>query len=135
MNNTNSEKTEQGLTPNQIRAIKAILECKTYSQAIKRANIGKTSLYAWLKNPAFKNELDRQLKELSDHALDRLKASTTEAVDVLIKTLKRRNPHLQLKSAKSIMDYFLKIKELQEFDERLSKLEEVVQKERSLGTL
>ena len=124
--NQTVETTEKELTAKQLRAIRSIITSKNYDAASKKAQIGKTTLFQWLKDSAFKAELDRQLNELTDHALNRLKAATEEAVDILIKTLKKRNPHLQFRGAKSILDYFIKIKEFQEFEQRLSKLEEIV---------
>ena len=118
--------TTTELTPKQVKTIKAILESRTYTEAVKQAKVGKATLYEWLKDPLFKAELDDRLKKLIDCSLNQLKGASGIAVDTLVKCLKKKDPNLQYRASVKILDFVLKLREHQEFEERLDKLEKIV---------
>jgi len=73
----------EGLTKRQREAIPFLATSPTYAEGIKRAKIGKTTLYKWLKDPVFVRELDNQRDLVVNEAFDILKASLTKAITTL----------------------------------------------------
>jgi hypothetical protein len=56
------------LTDRQLKAIPHIVSSPTYTEGYQKAEINKTTLYKWLKEPEFKHELDRQRDEVAAEA-------------------------------------------------------------------
>lgn len=121
MENTEPKRT---LTIRQIRAIPFIVGGKTALEGVKKAKIGKTTYYGWMKQPEFKKEVNRQKNELIKQSLFDLKLSSKEAVKVLIELLKSDNETIRLKTALSILEYAKVFMEQDEIIERLKNLEE-----------
>ena len=74
----------QKLTNKQETLIAALLTEPTYAAAAKKAGIGQTTLYRWLKLPDFRAAYDEARRELVKSALRRLQAGTVEAVETLL---------------------------------------------------
>jgi hypothetical protein len=116
--------TEKELTPKQLQVIAAVLESKNYSDACKKCGISARLFYKWQnEKPAFKTELNRCTAEITSMAIDRLKILLEKSVDVLGSCLDDTDARVKIQAAKSLIDFYLKSKELLEFDERLEVLE------------
>lgn len=112
------------LTPKQITALPCFAANATIDAACKEAGISKNAYYKWLKNPAFKSELDRLRNEMVNDAVNQLKAATVKAATTLSSLLDRDdNPSVQRAAANDILNHVGKFKELQELQERIEKLE------------
>ena len=74
----------QKLTSKQETLIAALLTEPTYAAAAKKAGIGETTLYRWMKLPDFRAAYDEARRELVKSALRRLQAGTVEAVETLL---------------------------------------------------
>jgi len=69
MNTTAQKRTPSAsLTGRQLRAIAVILTAPNMEAAAHRARVGRTTLYQWLREPAFRDELNRQQNEVFDAA-------------------------------------------------------------------
>jgi len=124
----NAEKT--GLTKRQQRAIPILLTSPTYTDAAQKARIGRNTLYGWLKDPAFKAELERQRDEITEEAYGLLSQNLTKAVEVLTTLLDDSDKKLKRLAAKDILDFFVKHIELKAFEERLEAIEESLDSKR-----
>ncbi len=122
MNKTEQNGTE--LTKKQLDSLPVILSSKSLAEGLKKANVSKTTYYAWLKLPEYKKELNRIKKEIVEQALNELKISTTEAVKVLKDLLSSENEHIQLRTAIKILDFTEKFMEQEDIIERLNRFEE-----------
>ena len=116
------------LTNRQILAINQIIASPTLEEARVRAKISKGTLYAWLKDGPFKAELKRQRDEVIQEALNCLKGGLARAVDELLTLLASQNPNLRYRACRDVIEYALKSIELEEIDERLSKVEAALAK-------
>lgn len=117
------------LSPRQLRAITAILEAPSMDAASKNAGVGRTTLYAWLGDPAFNAELVRRRAEVFADALDRLKGLSGQAVDALSELINSTDdPRTRLGAVRVALDTAFTAHEKQEFEERLAALERLAGK-------
>ncbi len=114
------------LTNRQLLAIGQIITSPTLEEARRKAKISKGTLYAWLKDEAFKSELKHHRDEVIQEALDRLKCALSKAVDGLIALMDSKQPYLKHRASKDIIDYALKSIELEDIEERLTKVEQTL---------
>jgi len=111
------------LTHRQLQAIAAILDTESMEAAARLAHVGRTTLYAWLREPAFRAELKRRQNEIFDAALARLKSLVGNAVNGLGELVKAESESVKRAACRDILDAALKVKELHEIDERLTEIE------------
>lgn len=114
------------LSNRQLLAISQIIASTTLEEARRKAKISKGTLYAWLRDDAFKAELKRQRDEVIKESLARLKSAITKAVEELIKLMDSSRPELRRLASKDILEYALKSIELEEIEERLDKVEQAI---------
>lgn len=107
-------------------AIQHIIASSTLEDACRKAKISKGTIYAWLKESAFKTELKRQRDEVVNEALDCLKCALTKAVDGLIGLLDSPRDDLRRWICKDIIEYSLKSIELEDIETRLDKIEAMI---------
>jgi len=121
---------EKGLTKRQQRAIPILLTSPTYTDAARKARVGRNTLYSWLKDPAFKAELERQRHEITEEAYGLLSQNLTKAVEVLTTLLDDSEKRLKRLAAKDILEFFIKHIEMKAFEERLEAIEECLDSKR-----
>ena len=112
------------LTDRQIKVIPHIVACPTYTEGCEKAKINKTTLYKWLKEPEFKAELDRQRDEITQEAFGVLSQNLTKAVEALTGLLDDGDKRLKRLTAKDVIDYFIKHKESEDLEKRITAIEE-----------
>ncbi|MEW5949343.1 MAG: hypothetical protein AB1711_08010 [Thermodesulfobacteriota bacterium] len=125
------QKEAKGLTERQIKAIPHLVVSSSYEEGRKAARISKNTLYTWLRDPTFKDELKKQRNTVVDEAFESLKASVTRAVDVLSRLLNSQNESMQRYAANDILNYVMKVKELADIEDRLSSIERIVLEKRT----
>jgi hypothetical protein len=112
------------LTARQIKAIPFIISSPTYTEGMKKAKVNRSTFYKWLKEPEFKTELDRQRDEIADEAFGVLSQSLTKAVETLVALLDNKDDRLKRLTAKDIIDFMIRHKEIEDLDERLAAIEQ-----------
>ena len=117
----NSEKTH--LTRRQLKAMPIIVASPTYTQACEKAQLNRTTLYKWLKDPQFKAELDRQRDKIAAEAFGVLSQSLTKAVETLVSLLDNVDDRLKRLTAKDIIDFFIRHKENEDLEQRIAAIE------------
>lgn len=121
---TEPDENQNQLTPRQIKALPCFAANASIEASCKEADISRETYYQWLKNPAFKSELDRLRNEIVNDAVNQLKATTVKAATTLSSLLDRDdNPSVQRAAANDILNHVGRFKELQELQERIEKLE------------
>ncbi len=81
----------------------------------------------WLKDPAFRAELDRRRSELAAQGFGLLSQSVTKAVETLVGLLDTEDGRLKRLAARDILDQHTKFKELDELTERIEHIEQRLQ--------
>jgi hypothetical protein len=112
------------LTDRQLKAIPHIVSSSTYAEGCEKAKINKTTLYKWLKEPEFKAEIDRQRDELAAEVFGVLSQSLTQAVETLVSLLDNKDDRLKRLTAKDIIDFIIRHKEVEDLDKRLAAVEQ-----------
>ena len=109
-------------------AILNLLSSPSIREAADASNVSERTLYRWLKNPHFLQELKEYEDQLMKDASRRLLYLAGKAIDVTSEIL--QNPDssdsARLRSAKIIFDQMLKIKGLIEIKEEVDRLEELI---------
>lgn len=123
---TKANKQEGGLTERQLKAIPHLVVSTSYEKGCRKAGIARNTLYEWLKDPAFKAELNLQRDQVIEGALDILKGHISGAVDALVGLLDTENEYLRRSVANDIIEHVLKGRELEDFEKRISELERCV---------
>ena len=80
------------LSPKQAKVIAVIALGATISEAARRAGVGRSSIYNWLKSDAlFAAELNRARQERKDALWAQLSGLAVESADFIAKLLKDEN--------------------------------------------
>lgn len=116
----------QDLTSRQLMLIGHIIASPSNEEACRRAKVSKGTLYEWLKDEVFRQELKRRRDEIVNLSIDRLKIAMTEAVDGLIDLLKTDRPELKRVVCKDILEFGLRSIEIERIVTRLDEIERVV---------
>ena len=120
-------KEDQELTGKQINAIPHLIASKTLKEGCKKAGVSRKTLYEWLKDPVFKEELRAQRDVIIEEAIEDLRGNLTKATETLIDLLKNADSKaLKRYVAKDIIDYVMKARELGDIEERLVKIERII---------
>ncbi len=119
------------LTSNQIRVINCLLQNDSIDAASKKAKLARGTIYAWMKQEAFKNRLEEGRDELYKEGLDSLKTATKKASATLIALLDDKDRNTRRLAAKDIINFAIKAVETKELEERINTIEEVLEQQRN----
>ncbi len=113
------------LKPQQRRAIAALLTERDIRAAALKCEVSERVLYRWLELPEFKAELRAASKQAIDTAILRLSELSGQAVDTLreVMTDTATPPGTRVQAANIALARLLDLRELQELEERLQKIE------------
>ena len=113
------------------RQEKAIIELltptnKSVLSVAKKLRMGERTIHTWLKQPEFQKALRESRNKLREDAIERLKETVITAVECLTGLLTSEKEIIRLKASQLIIDYTLRLRETEDFDERLKKLEKIL---------
>lgn len=115
---------KNSLTDKQLRVIPFLLEAPCIEEGCKQARVSKATVYAWLKEEAFREELRKQREEVVRGALETLKANTAKATETLVKLLDSDKEGIQARAAEDIIEFTQKAIELEDLERRIAAIEE-----------
>lgn len=121
---------KETLTEKQLRAIPFLLAAPSIEEGCKRARVGKATVYGWLKEEAFREELRRQREEVVRGALETLKANVSKATETLVKLLDSDKEGIQARAAEDIIEFTQKAIELEELERRIAAIENQIDQRR-----
>ena len=124
---------EDGLTNRQRRAIPAIIEGPTMEAAARVAGVVKSTLYEWLKIPAFVDALEDGRGALYREGMDALKAAASKAARTLIGLLNSKDESLRRLTAVNILSLGVKAVELEDIEARIERLEDAMEAQAEAG--
>ena len=111
-------------TERQLAVIPHLLASPSIEEGCRRAKVAKATVYGWLKEEAFKEELGRQREEVVKGALETLKANTAKATETLVKLLDSHKETIQARAAEDIIEFTQKAIEGEQLEKRITALEE-----------
>ena len=97
------------LTARQLSALPYLAAFPNANQAARAAGVGKTTLYRWLEEDNFREELTRLREEAAQFARQELKGLQLRAVDVIRDALNHSNVEVRLRAARYSMSYSTKV--------------------------
>jgi hypothetical protein len=112
----------------QQRALAALLANPEPSKAARASKIARRTLYTWMRDPAFKAELDRMREEALTAALDKLKAACGGAADELAKLCKDPDHAIRRQACNDVLRSAFRQREL-DVQARLEAIEAFMEKQ------
>lgn len=102
------------LSNKQISAIAIVITSSSVDEGVRNAGVPRSTFYDWLKNPAFRAEMDRQEKELSDFTFRVLKSHARRAIEVLAEIRDNKNAENKdrIRACDIIITNSIKLKEI-----------------------
>jgi AcrR family transcriptional regulator len=134
LKDTQLEKAEPELTdtdvlsPKQERALRALISCPSTKEAAREAGISETTLWRYTRDEAFSRRLKETLRVAVSHAGIRLQSESGEAVAVMSELMRQKDApaSIRLSAARSIIDYTIRVGEMDELRRRVDELEEFI---------
>ena len=98
---------------------------QAFKAAAASAGISETTLWRWLREPAFARTYKEARKEMVEQATAKLQALASEAVETLGQILRddRVAPHVRTNAAARVLALAYKSRELDDLEARLEALE------------
>jgi len=120
------DEMNEKLTTRQIKALPILAGAATHADGCQRAGVSRNTFYKWLHDPAFKAELAKLRDRIVADGMDVLKGNFEKAIGTLVELLKTENEELRRRTATNIIDYVLKVKELNDIEQRLDAIEKEI---------
>src|SRR5215207_8858521 len=114
------------LTPRQHHAISALLTAPTVKEAADQAGCGERTLRGWLKEPTFAQAYREARREAVSQAVAQLQqyaGAAARELGQLVSGFGGVKPEIRLSAARTILEMAIKAVELDDIQERLSRLE------------
>ena len=125
------EKKISPLSARQLSALPYLAAFPNANQAARAAGIGKSTLYRWLEDDHFRQELTRLREETSEFARQELKGLQLRAVDVLRDALGDGNVGVRLRAARYSMSYSTQVELAEKLRRDVSNLQVAVEEWKS----
>ncbi len=91
------------LTPRQQQAIACLLSSPTIEAASKNAGVSRSTLYEWMRIPAFQEEFERAKREQFQAAVGQLRSLVPEAIQGLKDLARSSNEQIRLRACVEIL--------------------------------
>jgi hypothetical protein len=102
---SNEMSDNERLTERQLRVIPYLLTSPSTEEACRRSRINKTTVYEWLRNQTFREELKRQRDAVIERALDSLRANIAQATKTLVKHLDSKRKNISIRAEHGLAGY------------------------------
>lgn len=114
------------LTARQVRVINVLMTAKDRSEAAKVAGISRKTLYKYLRQDSFKDELSKRKNELLEVLSCDLISLLNRAVETLADLLESKQENTRRLAAVNILDHAVRLQETTDLEQRISTLEEII---------
>jgi hypothetical protein len=114
------------LSGRQLRVIPYLLAAPSIEEGCKRARVAKATVYGWLKQGEFRDELYGRRREIVELAIETLKGNVTKAAQTLVKHLDSDKETISIRAAESIIEFAQRAIEVEELEQRIGALEKTI---------
>ena len=114
---------KEQLSDKQLRVIPHLLAAPSIEEGCKQAKVARATVYEWLKNETFRNELRRHREEIVTGALETLKANVSKATEALVGLLGSENESIRHRAARDVIEFTQRAIENENLEERIENLE------------
>ena len=115
------------LTPRQLAALPSIAGSPNQAQAARSAGIDRTTLYRWLQDEDFREDLSRLREESAALARTELQAAMLHAVNVILDSTNSSNEVVRLRAARSLLNLGIKVNEIEKLRAELRLLQQAIE--------
>ena len=123
----NNESQGDALTPQQRRVLPHLLSSSSIREACRKAGISHATYYRWIRDPAFRKELDRVGDESCRETINILKHHAAQAARHLVGLMKTRDPVLRRRICNDVLSHVLRFEEYRDLEGRVRELEHFVE--------
>ena len=120
------EEVNDGLTHRQTLAMPYLASGASLTEAAHAANVHRSTLHRWMKDPVFRDELERLRRDAINLAYTELQGIALKSVSVLADLLEDANPRVRNMAARTALYHAVKVKESRENHHRLDLLDRAV---------
>jgi hypothetical protein len=114
------------LTARQRRIIPFLLS-HNIVDACRLARVSRKSVWEWMKEEGFQEELKRARDELFADSLELIRGNVEKAVNKLVTLMEEAEKQdVQIRAAENILEYAVRLKQMEELEKRLEILEAAV---------
>ena len=99
----------RALSSRQVFFIPYLISSSSIEAACRRARVSKPTVYAWLKDKRFTEELQRQRQQVYNESLEVLKTGHKKAVDKLLELVNSKKDDIALRACAQIISHSLKV--------------------------
>ncbi len=120
----NGAAEQKNLTNKQLVALPYLVSYESLSEAARLANVGRTTLYRWMHDDSFREELERRRQEAAELADTEIKGLRLKALIVLAESMEDPNPVVRLRAAQAAYSLGIKSGDLADVRKRLDNIDE-----------
>lgn len=108
------------------RALEALLNSRTRSEAAKLAGVAESTMRRYLHEDDFRREYESRQGEILDDAVSNAKRTLSQSLETLSNIMDDREvaPSVRMSAARSLFDSKIKLIETQDLIEKIEKFEE-----------
>jgi len=115
------------LTSKEIQLVNALLTSKTIREVSEKTGLSEATIYRYLKKEKIVNELEKSKRELTNNTLRYFITLGNKALNNIEELMNSKHERIRLEASKYVLDMIVKIKELQELEDRINRLEQIVE--------
>lgn len=115
---------DEKLTDRQKCLLVELVRTPDIQAAAKTASVARSTVYRWLQDPVFAEELTRKRNQTMNEALESVKNLTGRAARELGALLDTEDERLRRQICRDILAHSVKVRELEQIEQRLTRLED-----------
>ena len=115
-----------GLSHRQQSILPTVALSPSVSEAARTAGVSESTLYRWMEDPAFREELDRMRQEAAHLARSQIMGLLPRAVEVLAELLNHPDAALRLRAARDILSIAHRSVELQKLQSDIRQMRDLL---------
>lgn len=123
------------LTPRQWSALPFLAATPNIRLAARVVGIGKSTLYRWLEDPGFRDELTRLRRETADLARIELQGLMLRSVSVLAESMEHDDQALRLRAARYALTFGLQAAEADRLRGEIQNIQEALSLQQTTSPL
>ena len=122
-NDTNNSRS---LSEKQLVALPFLLTTHSWTDAAKAAEVSRSTLYRWMEEDTFRQELKRLRNEALELTHSEMKGLMFKATLVLGMAMDDLNPTVRLRAAFIALNMGIKLTEIEDLQQRLDHIEDAL---------
>ena len=126
MNQNETDLSSVSLSRRQLLAIPLIASAPSTLQGARAAGIGRATLYRWLDDDNFRQELQRVRDAAAQIANEEIKGLSLQAASVIAKAMDDPNPSVRLRAARYALEFIFRITQSEQLRKELKVLQEAL---------